>query len=651
MRSPASLMRPVARRSLHFAIVAFLAAGFNACSGPTRTAGPPVAVAARSPQSQSGMASELAPQSPSVQVTDAEERPVPGVTVTFAVSSGGGHISVPKQTTNSEGDATMRSWVLGLGDNALTASAPGLTGSPVTFTATGTTPVLSVQNDGLTGYLTASANGGAPPAGYEYGFSFYTVISQLQATPTRGTQLGHGTWIIPDNRNFDQPLCPVGTYARDHWPERGPSYRDVYQTIEGGVGQWTSEMFPTSVPKFRINGTADCYSDQIASTGWEFGPTDLPASQLGLAQLSNRVLTPPDGLVFQGGESAMILGYGWIALPLIPAYTSPLGVPTGDQSWTLFLSTANFTGPVVFYTPEIWSDINALDATGTGRGHDARPAYNHGVALEIGITPRYTNNAADGTEYARIPKLTFTTDDSGNAPLVGDLQYYSKQAIWNAVATAVQNGTAPSGFDPAGAFAPGLASPGAGLSLGGDPVSLGSAFGATVISSVSGSSTFGMTWGSGLEAGALPEYYVRSGGSWTPVSASAVPAETGLQQQSFPAAPRGTFPPLDTSPGGPWDGSRWAAGPFSVALSDGSTVEYVWYRFIDQPAITRLGLSDAVLQQLQAFVEAWQAASGTDGVTIAPPTSGTPVSLDPALLVTPPAGLEQGYVPIVIAQH
>ena len=633
-----------------FAVLPLLVAGSGGCGHDSPTApGPPAALAAHSPVSQAGTAGAVAPQPPIARVTDADGRGVRGVSVTFAESAGDGSVGQATRITNANGDAVAADWVLGFGQNTLTASAQGLTGSPVTFTATGGPPAL--QYDGLTGYLTASANGGAPPAGYTYGVSFYSEVSPLQAGPTAGTQLGWGSWIIPDNRTFNQPLCPIGTYARDHWPDRGPSYRDVYQTIEGGVGEWVSGMFPTSVPKFRVNGTADCYSHQIASTGWDFGPTALPATQLGLAQLSNRLLTPPDGLVLQGGTSATVMGYGWLALPLIPAYTSPLGVPTGDQSWTLFLSAANFTGPVVFYTPEIWSAINAVDATGTGRGEDARPDYNNGVALEIGGTPRYTGRDATGTAYARIPRLTFATDASGHAPLIGDLLYYSKQAIWDQVAAAIQNGIAPAGFDAGGVFTPALASPGAGLSLGGSPVTPGATFGATVVPSAGGSGALGMTWGSGLETGVLPEYYRYTGTGWEPVAADAVPAETGLKRLTFPSAPRGSFPPLDLTTGTPWDPGHWAAGPFSVVLSDGSSVQYVWYRFIDQPAIARLGLPDSVRQRLQDFVAAWQAASGTQGVTIAAPTSGTLASLDPALLVTPPAGLEQGYVPIVIAQQ
>jgi hypothetical protein len=36
---------------------------------------------------------------------------------------------------------------------------------------------------------------------------------------------------------------------------------------------------------------------------------------------------------------------------------------------------------------------------------------------------------------------------------------------------------------------------------------------------------------------------------------------------------------------------------------------------------------------------------------LAPLTGGTLATLDPALLVQPPAGLEAGYVPIIIRQR
>jgi len=49
--------------------------------------------------------------------------------------------------------------------------------------------------------------------------------------------------IMPDNRGYAQPLCPVGTVARDRWAEHGPPYSAVFETIEGGLGFWGSTQF------------------------------------------------------------------------------------------------------------------------------------------------------------------------------------------------------------------------------------------------------------------------------------------------------------------------------------------------------------------------------------------------------------------------
>src|SRR5690606_28537998 len=151
-----------------------------------------------------------------------------------------------------------------------------------------------------------------------------------------------GSWLSPDNFDFTSPLCPVGTYARDHWEaERAAEYyRGVYQSIEGGVGRWVSTRFPSAISKFRINATPDCYDNQIASGAWTFYGTLLSNQKLGLAQLSNRLLLPPDGITFS--QAPGLFGNAWIALPLIPAYQAPSGLPVGDQSWTLFIRASNF---------------------------------------------------------------------------------------------------------------------------------------------------------------------------------------------------------------------------------------------------------------------------------------------------------------------
>ncbi|MCC6430794.1 MAG: Ig-like domain-containing protein, partial [Gemmatimonadaceae bacterium] len=97
-------------------------------------------IAANSVVTQSAIAGDAAGAAPSVLVTDAAAAPVAGVTVTFAVTAGGGAIAPSTVVTNASGIATLTSWTLGTvaGANTVTATAAGLTGSPVTFNATGT---------------------------------------------------------------------------------------------------------------------------------------------------------------------------------------------------------------------------------------------------------------------------------------------------------------------------------------------------------------------------------------------------------------------------------------------------------------------------------------------------------------------------------
>jgi hypothetical protein len=205
----------------------------------------------------------------------------------------------------------------------------------------------------------------------------------------------------------------VGTYARDNWPERGPSYRDVYQNIEGGAGMWVSTRFPASGSKYRINATPDCYTNQISSPGWGFGWEPLIDTKLGLAQLSNRLLIPPDGFTFTPAAGQAFLGNAWIALPLHLPYTGPTGVPNGQQNWTLFVNGSNFRGPVAFYTTDTWSRISMMDPTIIQRGLDARPLWTGGLALEVGAAPFFTSAPVNGVRYRRIPRLLMPADGSG----------------------------------------------------------------------------------------------------------------------------------------------------------------------------------------------------------------------------------------------
>jgi hypothetical protein len=77
---------------------------------------------------------------PSVVVADGAGTPIAGKQVTFAVSGGGGVISGANAVTDANGIATVGSWTVGAGANALTATVVDtgtVVGNPVTFSATG----------------------------------------------------------------------------------------------------------------------------------------------------------------------------------------------------------------------------------------------------------------------------------------------------------------------------------------------------------------------------------------------------------------------------------------------------------------------------------------------------------------------------------
>ncbi|HKA58320.1 MAG TPA: clostripain-related cysteine peptidase [Gemmatimonadales bacterium] len=82
---------------------------------------------------------------PAVIVRDANNQPVPGVSVTFAIQAGGGSVTGATAVTNASGVATVGSWKLGstVVPNTLAATASGITGS-VLFNATPRLPYWTV---------------------------------------------------------------------------------------------------------------------------------------------------------------------------------------------------------------------------------------------------------------------------------------------------------------------------------------------------------------------------------------------------------------------------------------------------------------------------------------------------------------------------
>jgi hypothetical protein len=97
---------------------------------------------------QSATAGAAVAVRPAVRVVDGQGQPVAGVSVTFVVTGGGGQVGGANQVTSTDGTARVDSWTLGPtpGSNTLEARAPTAQGSPIVFTAEGTSSGSGVDH-------------------------------------------------------------------------------------------------------------------------------------------------------------------------------------------------------------------------------------------------------------------------------------------------------------------------------------------------------------------------------------------------------------------------------------------------------------------------------------------------------------------------
>lgn len=495
---------------------------------------------------------------------------------------------------------------------------------------------------------------------YNAGYSMYAAAYPLiREYPGRSFQSGlFGTWMHPQH---DGPL-PV---------ER------LYTDIEGGLGWWRDTEYATATPKFIMGGV------QLNFVGWANGPGagqgrdwDNPKGKYGVAQLSPWVLWPPDGLNLKQGTNGELFGSGYLPLPLTEPKSTTAGknVSTGNQCWTLFLNTGNFKGPVAFFTPYFWTRASVEDPRIDGLFLDQRPSQaNKAFQMETQHIHSYESTDSKGQRYARMAPTQYPVGPDGNTDLLHRLMVYNKTALWDDVEAWFKGGDPADGIiDLKGAsqqkFKKGVRS---NWKFYGNHIPKDKRALMNITSymdaNVTDTATLRVRWEGDLitkrETGngaviTLPEYYklVKAEGDdigeWIAVAPEDVPTETGLHDINFsnkdPRTPVAYVTPDDEE--SCWKTPGPAAGPFKAKLGDGSTVTYYWYRFADQPALLNADMSKEEREEMQRRVELLHRNWTKDREYLPPPMIGELAEIDPALIMTPPPGLEIGYVPIVTRQ-
>ena len=87
-----------------------------------------------------------------------------------------------------------------------------------------------------------------------------------------------------------------------------------------------------------------------------------------------------------------------------------------------------------------------------------------------------------------------------------------------------------------------------------------------------------------------------------------------------------------------------------MELGDGSTAVYYWYKFSEQPSILNSDMGEKERKLIQKRVELIH-QHWTEKDTYFPKPNLPIAAIDPGLLVTPPKGLEIGYVTICVHQQ
>jgi hypothetical protein len=517
--------------------------------------------------------------------------------------------------------------------------------------------VVDAQRSGFTWISTENVTDKSFGSGYTF-YSAAWPIFQNYPGPSK-FQMGLGSCWLTTQRTGSEP-------------------EQFYTTIEGGLGWWGDTRFGTKIPKFIMGGVS------LNFHAWANGPGagktgmlpngqrdwSSPGGKYGIAQLSNRLLWAPDGLNLAQSLNGEMLGYGYTPLPLTDELKTTQGknIETGNQCWTLFLNSTNFKGPATFFLPTFWTEPSLTDPSLEGLFLDSRPSEpNIGFGIEHAHSPALISADDDGYRYAKIERLQFPVSEEDNSIILHKVSVYSQNALWNDMGSWFNGGSAvlPEAFQ-AGAYNVPFINNGGSMSAEISRSGMKYSIDLNYIDNIQmNSNTMGFEFDLNTvfekdELFILPEYFrLDRDNVWQPVSKNDVPASTNLLNRKVNTAPRteiAYLTPVESDcqwqdPESPWNKPGPTAGPFKAELGDGSTLTYYWYRYIDQPAIIQANYPEDIRAEMQRKAELIHSNWSISDNYMADPEIGNLATLDPKVIVQPPAGLEIGYVPIVTRQE
>ena len=512
----------------------------------------------------------------------------------------------------------------------------------------------------------------------EAGISWYTHMWQMfpSGVPANWGIGMPGTWLHGTGISF-KDACACNPSGWPNSPAVAPHDQAnhccdkptemcsfLYETIEGG---------PQDDERWRTGANVGCFSYTAGAGLFNYGdnsPSNQhPCDEIAFASLSNQMLLQPNGASF--AKDGM-LGVGYVRTPL--GKTSP---SDARNFWTLVFDTETFSGPLGYYLPEFFAGRDKSAAPGgeypdpswwtksstlKDMGSPGVTMNNDQIAMEWNHGITYQQNSSEGKLFIKLPNISFPFSEGGELILAMGNQVHTDTGVSVPLEAALQAGkldvsTIMANAKPANCIKEEQnATFALSTSANPDPSRAEESkitIGRYATNIENGTCVWKLTGqGEYLE---FPRYF---DGKLQPVDANEVEASVPeLVAQQFPLDKTiltRTFDALTGKAALKCYSEPGAADPALYCQQskvNGYWLGWRWYKFVEQPALQRAKLSETEKAFLQRRVETLHGMVGRVSRWLKPgqvPPGSELAHVDPAALVTPPKGLERGYVPIVM---
>ena len=160
-----------------------------------------------------------------------------------------------------------------------------------------------------------------------------------------------------------EKLPTTGQFGQwGQWIGNTAHHSGSFNSIEGGLFV-ADKMGRSYYPKYMASAATHLYSHTSdTGGGWGFYEKRISCDVLGRVTLSNKMMVPPHLISFdedQEGfedDGGISIGTSWAALPIIGNEfgAEGFGDSPGLLTWTFVIDAANYSGPLIAYTPQHW---------------------------------------------------------------------------------------------------------------------------------------------------------------------------------------------------------------------------------------------------------------------------------------------------------